>query len=62
MLPPQALQEFKQIYREVFGEELDDAQAERRATRLLNLYGVIFEHLTTTPNEKVKNHELRTTS
>ena len=62
MLPPQALQEFKQIYRKVFHQDLNDAEAERRANRLLNLYGVIFEHLTTTPNEKVKNHELRTTS
>lgn len=62
MLPPQALQEFKQIYRKVFGEELNDAEAERRANRLLNLYGVIFDHLTSTPNEKVKKHELRTAS
>ncbi|MEK7144750.1 MAG: hypothetical protein AAB794_02755 [Patescibacteria group bacterium] len=62
MLPPQALQEFKQIYRKVFGEELNDAEAERRANRLLNLYGVIFEHMTSIPNEKVKEHELRTAS
>jgi hypothetical protein len=56
MLPPEAIQEFKQIYRNKFGEELSDAEATRRANRLVNLYGAIFEHLIAQPEEKVKTH------
>ncbi len=59
MLPPEAIKEFKQLYRDTFGEELDDAEASRRANRLVNLYGAIFEHLVAQPEEEVKTHDTR---
>ena len=56
MLPPEAIQEFRQLYRDTFGEELDDTEASRRANRLVSLYGAIFEHLVAQPTEEVKTH------
>lgn len=56
MLPPEAIQEFKQLYRDTFHEELSDAEASRRANRLVSLYGAIFEHLVAQPTEEVKTH------
>jgi len=35
------IEEFKRIYREEFGEELSDAEAERRARQLLTFYEII---------------------
>ena len=37
-----ALQEFKQIYRAEFGEELSDQEAMEKATKFLNLMRVIM--------------------
>jgi len=34
----------------------DDAEAARRANRLVSLYGAIFEHLVAQPTEEVKTH------
>lgn len=62
MLSPQAIQEFKDIYYRKFGERLDDGEARRRATRVLNLYAVIFDHLTSKSDENVKNYDLRATT
>jgi len=59
MLPPEAIQEFKQIYRDTFYEELSDAEASRRANRLVSLYGAIFDHLVVQPEEEVKTHDTR---
>ena len=59
MLPPEAIQEFKQLYRDTFGEELDDTEASRRANRLVSLYGAIFDHLVVQPEEEVKTHDTR---
>ncbi len=41
-LPPQAIQQFKELYRNRFDEELSDAEAMRRAQRFFNLYKVVF--------------------
>lgn len=56
MLPPEAIQEFKQLYQDTFHEEISDAEAARRANRLVSLYGAIFEHLVAQPTEEVKTH------
>ena len=40
------IQEFKDIYRREYGEELTDADAERRARQLLQFYEVILHILT----------------
>jgi hypothetical protein len=39
------IQEFKDIYRREFSEELSDAEAERRARQLLTFYEAIFQIL-----------------
>jgi len=59
MLPKEAIQEFKQIYEKVFKEQLNDAEASRRANNLVELYQVIFNHSLNTNNEEVKKYESR---
>jgi len=36
------LEKFKSIYKDKFGEDLSDAESERIATRIINLYLVIY--------------------
>ena len=43
MLPPEAIQEFKIVWREEFGEEIDDDFAREKATNLLDLFAVISQ-------------------
>ena len=43
MLPPEAIQEFKIVWREEFGEEIDDDLAREKATNLLDLFAVISQ-------------------
>jgi hypothetical protein len=43
MLPPEAIQEFKIVWREEFGEEIDDDLAREKATNLLELFAVISQ-------------------
>ena len=40
-LSQEAIQEFKEIYLQEFGEELSDEDAERRARQLLTFYEVV---------------------
>jgi len=42
ILTKEAIQEFKEIYKKVFKEELSDEEAFRMASNLLNLYRVIY--------------------
>ena len=41
MLPPEAIQEFKTLYQNHFGEQLSDIEAERKAEKLLSLYRAV---------------------
>jgi len=49
------LEQFKKIYKDKFGENLSDSEAERIATRIINLYVVIYgerlglKHRSTSP-------------
>ena len=43
MLPPEAIQEFKIVWREEFGEEIDDDFAREKATSLLELFALISQ-------------------
>ncbi len=43
MLPPQAIEEFKQIYKEEFGVELSQAEATEKAINLFNLMKLLLE-------------------
>jgi len=56
MLPKEAIEEFKTIYKEVFDEELSDPEALRRATRLFELYKAILSYSSTGSKEKVNNY------
>jgi hypothetical protein len=42
MLPKEAIEEFKKMYKKRFGVELTDAEASFRANNLVNLYKVVF--------------------
>ena len=42
MLPPEAIQEFKTLYQNRFGELLSDAEAERIAEKFLSLYSAVY--------------------
>ncbi len=42
MLPKEAIQEFKKIYKKVYGIELTDEEASRRANNLVSLYRTIY--------------------
>ncbi len=42
MISQKAIQEFKEIYRKKFKEELDDSEALDKALRLLGLYQSVY--------------------
>lgn len=42
MLPPEALEEFKGLYKKRFGEDLSSEDASRRANNLVNLYKLVY--------------------
>jgi len=42
MIPKEAIEEFKKIYKKEFGVELSEEEALRRATNLLNLYKAVY--------------------
>jgi hypothetical protein len=42
MLPQQAIQEFKELYKKRYGVELSDQEASHRANNLFNLYKVTY--------------------
>jgi len=42
MLPPEAIQEFKELYVKRFGEFLPDEEAERKAEKLLALFRAVY--------------------
>lgn len=42
MLPPEAITEYKKLYKERFKVELSDEEAVLRANNLVNLYEVVW--------------------
>lgn len=42
MLPKEALDEFKMLWKKNFGQDITDAYAHDHATRLLNLYRIVY--------------------
>lgn len=45
MLPKEAIEEFKEIYKKLYGEELSDEEASKRANNLVNLYKAVYLHV-----------------
>ena len=57
MISKEAIEEFKTIYKNVFSEEISDADALMKANKLLDLYRVIFESLANASKRKINTHE-----
>lgn len=53
-LSEKAIQEFKQIYKEEFNEDLSDQEAFEMATNLMELFKVIYRPI---PNDNIKNSD-----
>ena len=49
MLPKEAIQEYKRLYKKRFGKELDDVEASRRANNLVAFYRAVLK-----PNDRVR--------
>jgi hypothetical protein len=60
MLPKEAIEEFKTIYRKVFNEEIYNEEALVRANKLIDLYRAIFGSLTQAAQRKINTYEPRT--
>lgn len=54
ILPPEAVQEFKQIFKEVLDEDLNPSQAKQKAESFIQL----FDLVTTNKNKYEDNQEL----
>ena len=57
MLPDKAIKEFKEIYREVFHEELSDTEAAEKANYIFDFYKAVYlpvesENLMTKQNDE----------
>ena len=52
MLPPEAIEEFKGLYKKRFGEDLSNEDASRRANNLVNLYKFVYTSLPQTEESK----------
>jgi hypothetical protein len=58
MVSKEALQEFKKIWREQFGEEVSDAEALEQATKLLTLMNAVYRPIKKEWVEEYdKNHD-----
>lgn len=42
MLPDEAIDEFKEIYKKEFGEKLSDEEARRKAENLIKLFDAVY--------------------
>jgi hypothetical protein len=56
MLPREAIIEFKKIYLKVYGVELDDAEAERRANNLVGFYAAVYDGNERSATDKENKH------
>jgi hypothetical protein len=43
MLPEEAIEEFKKIYKKEFGIDISNTESSRRANNLINLYRIVYE-------------------
>lgn len=59
-LSSKAIEEFKQIYKEEFGEELSDAQAQETALRVLRIFRLLLRPLPHFPEHNPQLHKEET--
>jgi len=59
MLPKEAIEEYKELYKKRFGVALSDAEASFRANNLVNLYKAVLgsEHSGTTKKVEENGHD-----
>lgn len=57
MLPKEAIEEFKKLYRARFGINLSDEEASRRANNLVNLYKFVYDESAFGPIERQKSED-----
>ncbi len=55
LLPKEAIEEFKELFKKRFKEELTDEEAHRKATKLLDLFKTIYGSKNKGHNEKQRN-------
>lgn len=55
MLPPESIKEFQAIYKKVYGIEIDDKEALKRAGNLFRLYNAVYG----SPDKKIKSQKFR---
>lgn len=56
-LSEQAIEEFKEIYKKEFGEELSDIVAATRALNFLELFKLVYSPFQNNENKKTKSSE-----
>ena len=54
MIPKEALKEFKELYRKRFRTKLSDEETYRRASKLLDLYRVVYGQNRETISNNIK--------
>ncbi|MDD3190789.1 MAG: hypothetical protein PHI66_03820 [Candidatus Pacebacteria bacterium] len=62
MLPPEAIQEFKQLYEKRYGVKLSDEEASLRANNLFKLYKITYmgePSIDDFKDKVVKSHDLQ---
>ena len=59
MLPKEAIEEFKKIHRNVFGEEISESDATRRAHKFMDFYNAVLDEPPSTFVEDTIKYEQR---
>ncbi len=54
MLPPEAIEEFKGLYKKRFKKDLSNEEASKRANNLVNLYKFVYIPLPETEESKAR--------
>jgi len=54
MLSQQSINKFKSLYKKLYGEEIDDAVAKDRGTRLINFVKIVLDMENAVKNYKKK--------
>ncbi len=54
MLPPEAIKEFKGLYKKRFDKKLSNENASRRTNNLVNLYKIVYTPLPETEESKAR--------
>lgn len=62
MLSAQAIKGFKEIYRQEYGKLISDTEASEKATKLLNLFKIIYRPPRDEDGKEMENEQITTGS